>query len=151
VAFNAESTLLASAGSDGTARIWDVASGRQLHVLSGAPGPIGSVSFSPNGEFLAASAAEGAATVWDTSKGTLVATLYVALDENDWLVNTPNGMVDGSASAIEKQVWRMSPRLDDVNDGAGLSHVQPGLLQSVLNSKRESKVASGQSRNTSDH
>jgi len=55
VAFSADGTMLAGASEDGTARIWDVSTGRQLHVLFGHEHGVSSVAFSPDGATLVTS------------------------------------------------------------------------------------------------
>jgi WD40 repeat protein/DNA-binding SARP family transcriptional activator len=58
VAFNHDGTLLATTGADGTARIWDVATGDELHTVQvpGYPGAFGvwGPTFSPDGSLFAA-------------------------------------------------------------------------------------------------
>jgi WD40 repeat protein len=57
--------LLASAGADGKARLWDVTSGQQLRGLPHA-GSVGALTFSSDGRRLAV-AAPKAVKVWDTT------------------------------------------------------------------------------------
>jgi WD40 repeat protein len=76
VAFNQDTTLLASCISDhtkgnrGTIEIWEVASGRLCQVLVRA-GYIRSVTFSPNGIFLASNIEE-TVQLWEVASGQLV-------------------------------------------------------------------------------
>jgi WD40 repeat protein len=44
---------LATADHDGSLRLWDVATGRQLVVLLGHKGPLASLAYSPDGRMLA--------------------------------------------------------------------------------------------------
>src|SRR3954467_1122329 len=58
VAFSPDSRLLATASHDGTARLWDVASGTQVKLLDGHAGAVYSVAFSPDGRSVATSGAD---------------------------------------------------------------------------------------------
>jgi RNA polymerase sigma factor (sigma-70 family) len=51
-AFSPDGRLLATGGQDGFARVWDVASGRQVRALSGHLGWVMSLAFSPDGRSL---------------------------------------------------------------------------------------------------
>jgi WD40 repeat protein/DNA-binding SARP family transcriptional activator/class 3 adenylate cyclase len=64
--FSADGSRLATASSDGTARIWDPRTGEQQVVLRGGHlgGLIASVDFSPDGRWLATAAADGVVRVW---------------------------------------------------------------------------------------
>ena len=64
--FSADGSRLATAGSDGTARVWDPRTGEQQLVLRGGHlgGLIASVAFSPGGRRLATAAADGVVRIW---------------------------------------------------------------------------------------
>ena len=63
-------------GSDnGTARIWDVRSGRVLHTLRGHKGPVTSAAFSPDGRFVVTAGSDGTARIWDAANGAAHAVL----------------------------------------------------------------------------
>jgi hypothetical protein len=64
VAFSPDGSRLATASDDGTARLWDVASGKPLIVLRGHPAPVVAVAFSPDGSRLATAGADGTARLW---------------------------------------------------------------------------------------
>ena len=53
VAFSPDGRLLATASEDGTARLWDPATGDRLHTVIGHTYEVSSVAFSPDGHLLA--------------------------------------------------------------------------------------------------
>jgi WD40 repeat protein len=67
--FDAGAKRVATAGADGTARIWDVASGKLEHVLRGHTESVVSVEFSPDGARLLTGSADGTARVWRADTG----------------------------------------------------------------------------------
>ena len=67
--------ILASCGQDGTARLWDVASGKSLRVLRGHAHDVNWVEFSPDGRTLATASEDTAAKLWDAATGEPLRTL----------------------------------------------------------------------------
>jgi WD40 repeat protein len=60
-----DGTWLAAGGVDGTVRIWDVTSGRQLAAVSGHTGPVRAMAVAPDGSWLATAFSDGLVRIWD--------------------------------------------------------------------------------------
>jgi WD40 repeat protein len=80
-----------TASLDGTARIWDLESGRQLATLRGHSGPLLGVAVSPDGALVATGSLDGTAKLWDLATGQEVLTLF----GHDGPVNTVAFSPDG--------------------------------------------------------
>jgi WD40 repeat protein/serine/threonine protein kinase len=65
VAFHPNGRSLASAGDDGTLRLWDLATGRPTATLRGHKGKAQSVAFSPDGRSLASAGDDATVRLWD--------------------------------------------------------------------------------------
>lgn len=68
VAFDGDGGLFATAGVDGTARVWDGFNGDEVARLTHG-GPVATVAFHAEGTSVATAAADGTARVWDVVTG----------------------------------------------------------------------------------
>ena len=75
VRFSPDGKTIASAGTDGATKLWDVASGKEIKSLRGHDGNVTSVAFSPDGRFLASGGRDGTIRLWDTKSGKELRTL----------------------------------------------------------------------------
>ena len=69
VAIAPDGSWLASAGEDGTVRIWDVATGQERAALTGHAGTVAAVAIAPDGSWLAAGGGDGTVRIWDVATG----------------------------------------------------------------------------------
>jgi WD40 repeat protein len=65
VAFSRDGRMLASVGCDGTVRLWDTRTDRQIKVYHLHAGRINDVDFSPDGHTLAFAGQDGTVRLWD--------------------------------------------------------------------------------------
>ena len=69
ILFSPGGDRIATAGEDGTARVWDAATGQQILVLEGHASDVKSAGFSPDGGQIVTAGADATARVWDAASG----------------------------------------------------------------------------------
>ena len=75
MAWSPDGARLLSGGSDGTLRLWEAASGRELAVLEGHKGQVSSVAWSPDGARLLSGGGDGTVRLWEVASGRELAVL----------------------------------------------------------------------------
>src|SRR5262249_15701328 len=61
--------LMATAGKDGAAKVWDSQSGTERFTLRGHSGAVNTVAFSPDGALIATGSDDATVRVWDATGG----------------------------------------------------------------------------------
>jgi RNA polymerase sigma factor (sigma-70 family) len=72
LAFAPDGKTIASANHDGTVRLFDAGTGKQVHVFRGHAGSVFDVAFSPDGKILASASADQTVRLWDAATGALL-------------------------------------------------------------------------------
>jgi WD40 repeat protein len=98
VAFSSDGSLLASAGFDGTVRVWDQVTGQPAATLEGHTDGVNSVAFSPDRRLLASASGDWAVRLWDPVTGQPAATLEGHTREVQAVAFSPDGNLLASAS-----------------------------------------------------
>ncbi|MEA2496148.1 MAG: hypothetical protein QOJ29_4059 [Thermoleophilaceae bacterium] len=106
---------LAAALTDGTARIWAPASGRELERFAGHRCCVLSVDFSPDGSLLATGAEDAKVNLW-ASSGNVLYTTKAARGRITGLAFTPAGDLAISANGAKTMLWKPGGRQRAVSE-----------------------------------
>jgi WD40 repeat protein len=124
VAYDADGKRLVTASEDGTARIWDAASGHELMVLRGHKDAVYDAEFSPDGQLIATTGKDGTVRIWDANTGEELRGM-----QHDAAVNSVAFSSDGqtlltSSDDQTARVWQVA--------NGKIVHVLPGHTAAVL-------------------
>ena len=110
VAFSGDGLLLASASSDRTVRVWDVAAAKCVAVLTGHTDEVFTAVFHPDGKRLASAGRDRAIWLWDLATGEEVARLEGHTNYVFSLAFSPDGasLVSGSGDGTVR-IWDTEP------------------------------------------
>jgi WD40 repeat protein/serine/threonine protein kinase len=112
VVFTSDGTRLATGGLDGTVRLWDAATGREIYTISAHNGDVTKVALSPDGKCIASAGSDRSVKIWDVESRRLLLTLEGHQSDVYGLAYSPGGQWLASGS------WDKTIRLWNPATGA---------------------------------
>ncbi|KAF8836593.1 WD40 repeat-like protein [Paxillus ammoniavirescens] len=133
-------SLLASASSDRTARLWNTATRQPFGRVLQHGGEVRTVAFSPNGQFVATGGSEGIIFLWDISQEGVIATNTVSVSPlhaasmphfaSD--VDQPRSSSDSLAGSPRPSIPALDMPSDGVQGMSSLPIAPAGLVDSEV-------------------
>jgi len=131
IVYSKDGKLVVTTSHDGSARIWDAATGQLLHKLTGHDGPLTSAGFSPDGKWIVSASEDQTTRIWDVSTGKEICTL-IAFADGTWAVIDPTGRYDGSNGGDVAGLHRVLGGKAVAASEFRAQRYTPGLLAKVL-------------------
>jgi WD40 repeat protein len=115
VAFSPDSKQLASAGTDGVIRLWDLSTGKVARTLSGHKGAVRAAIFSPDGRRLASAGHDGVVRIWNVATGEQILAISFDVKKITTLAFSPDGrrIAAGGGNSLSSGkacVWEIEPK-----------------------------------------
>jgi hypothetical protein len=97
VSFSPDGRQIVSGSRDGTLKLWDAATGREIRTFFSGSHFVNSVVFNPEGRSIASGSQDGRTCLWDISTGREIAQ-FIGFNDDEWLVITPEGYYNASVN-----------------------------------------------------
>jgi WD40 repeat protein len=142
VAFSPDGRLRARGSADHSVRLWDVASGRRLALLSGHQNSVTGIAVSPHGGQLACAGLDKAIRLFDLRAERVVHTLEGHTGATCSVLFSPNGLLISSSDDETVRLWDVASgrslgvlRAPGPSDGVkirGASGLTPAQRQTLI-------------------
>ncbi len=100
VEYSPDGKLLLSSSSDGTAKVWDVKSGKLLHDLSGHMGDLFDAQFSKDGKMILTASQDRTVRIWDAKTGLMVESYTVFSDDEKTMIGARRAFFGDNGDSI---------------------------------------------------
>ena len=131
VATSLDRTILALAGTNGSASLWQLADRTYLYTLTGHEESVWSAALSPNGEILATGGGDRTTRLWRVADGTMLHTLEEPTRSVSSLAFSPDGTILAS-SGKQSPIFSAPSVGDPGGDTVRLWNVADGTLLRTL-------------------
>jgi WD40 repeat protein len=107
LALSPDGKRLASAGTDGKVKIWEIQTGQEIHVLRGHTTVVKCVAFRPDGQLLASASQDGTVKIWEAQTGQEMCTLHSLGGAVNCVAFSPDGnLVAGALGDSTVKIWK---------------------------------------------
>jgi WD40 repeat protein len=133
VALSADGLTLASAGHDGTLRLWDVQNGKELRQFKSAQfNGMSGLAFAPDGKTLASKSQNNAIQIWNVADGKELRQLnkqpanraYVSSQANSLAYSGDGKLLASGTMEMEDNKWSSSVKIFEMDTGKELSQIK---------------------------
>lgn len=105
IALNPETTQLATASRDGTAAVWNIATGQRLFTLK-HESAVRHLAFAPDGRTLATAGDDKAVRIWEAASGRAL-TVMPHADAAGWVAFSPDGRRLATLADKSAHLWSL--------------------------------------------